>query len=982
MHTGSFNRIISFALCFVMLLGIADNCFKLAVSANEDNETVAEPIEIYAATYEGVLPELPDTVLVTDENGSNYVGVTWENVSADKFVAYDMVAVSGTADGRSVTCYVEVVPGGTVYYLDIGGTTDNKGMKYDSPLYQAVYDLVEKSGLPLYNDKPDQAYSVGSYGHEATSVYYNYDYDADTYSKYVSGIFTANTVGTTLKYYMKLPAGDYKIALGTYDWWPNEGRNANFSITNNKTTEDYGVINYDEAPDMMVFDYTVSQDGIIVLELEENAVESPFLNQKAPLFQFIIVSESNLLDASLTKPDKLYYELGEEFDTTGLSLTAKHGSETVELIDYADITTDFDSSTPGDYIVTVTYRDFSKSFIVTVKDPELVSVEIKSLPDKLEYWVGEDINITGLELTGTYSDGSKTDITSSARLIEYNNNVIGAQEIIIACGGFEVCFTVNFKEITLEGIEVTRKPGKTEYYEGEEFDTTGMLISAVYGDGSTENVTDEIQITGYDPNKLGEQEITVTYLKLFTATFLISVKDLTFYEIEIISEPDRTEYWTGEELDTTGLKVVAYGTNGSEINVSNSVIISGYNTNEEGVQRVVVSYGGKSDDFYVTVFEPTLLGIEIVSLPDKTEYWTGEELDLTGLKITASYNSGSKIDVTEYVQVTGFDSQSEGEQIVTITYGGFNVGFTVNVIVLPVEIESIKVTAVPDKAYYVVGEELDTKGLKVVALYSNGSKLDVTKDAQLTGFDSTKVSQLEITVTYEGLTDSFQIMVNNPSPALNTTDHLAYIEGYEDETVRPEEKMTREEVAMIFYRLMTKDSREYYESYINDFDDVESGRWSNTAISTLTNAGILEGYEDNSFRPEDKIKRAELVKIAVSFEDVTGIEIDINNTQFKDLDENIWYTKYILYAEQYGWLDGYDDGTFRPEISINRAEAIKVINKLLGRGITSEDKLIEGIITYTDNVDKTKWYYYEIIEASNSHIYIIADDQEKWTGLI
>ncbi|MFR3290272.1 MAG: S-layer homology domain-containing protein [Lachnospiraceae bacterium] len=163
---------------------------------------------------------------------------------------------------------------------------------------------------------------------------------------------------------------------------------------------------------------------------------------------------------------------------------------------------------------------------------------------------------------------------------------------------------------------------------------------------------------------------------------------------------------------------------------------------------------------------------------------------------------------------------------------------------------------------------------------------------------------------------------------LNTEDHVAYIIGYEDGTVRPGANITRAEVATIFFRLLTDETRESYWSQSSGFTDVASGAWYNNAVSTLTRAGILDGYEDGSFRPNASITRAEFTKIAVSFFKHAG---GASANPFNDVPDSAWYAEFVKAAAELGLIDGYEDGTFRPNAPITRAEACTIVNRTLGR---------------------------------------------------
>ena len=218
---------------------------------------------------------------------------------------------------------------------------------------------------------------------------------------------------------------------------------------------------------------------------------------------------------------------------------------------------------------------------------------------------------------------------------------------------------------------------------------------------------------------------------------------------------------------------------------------------------------------------------------------------------------------------------------------------------------------------------------------------------------------------------------DNSPVGLNTEDHVAYIIGYEDGTVRPGANITRAEVATIFFRLLTDETRESYWSQSSGFTDVASGAWYNNAVSTLTRAGILDGYEDGSFRPNASITRAEFTKIAVSFFKHVG---GASSTPFSDVPESAWYAEFVKAAAELGLIDGYEDGTFRPNAPITRAEACTIVNRTLGRAPDKDNLLPEHeMLTWPDN-SRDAWYYAQIQEATNSHDYQWLGAIELWTA--
>ena len=222
--------------------------------------------------------------------------------------------------------------------------------------------------------------------------------------------------------------------------------------------------------------------------------------------------------------------------------------------------------------------------------------------------------------------------------------------------------------------------------------------------------------------------------------------------------------------------------------------------------------------------------------------------------------------------------------------------------------------------------------------------------------------------------------VDPDKPELNTEDHYAYIVGYEDGSVQPEGDITRAEVATIFFRLLTDESRNEYWSQTNPYSDVSADDWFNNAVSTLTNAGVLDGYEDGTFKPNGNITRAEFATITARFFEAT---YDGENL-FPDI-EGHWAQDYINEAANAGIVNGYEDGTFRPQQYITRAEAMTMVNRTIDRH-PYEDHLLDDMIVWPDNPE-TAWYYEQVQEATNSHEYTMNTDDEQnpyeiWTKLL
>ena len=171
------------------------------------------------------------------------------------------------------------------------------------------------------------------------------------------------------------------------------------------------------------------------------------------------------------------------------------------------------------------------------------------------------------------------------------------------------------------------------------------------------------------------------------------------------------------------------------------------------------------------------------------------------------------------------------------------------------------------------------------------------------------------------------------------------------------------------------DVRTRYETNDVTYVDVQSGAWYATAVATLSNAGILSGYEDGTFHPDSIITRAEFATIAAKFDttNTTG------SNNFKDITGH-WAAQYIMRANSLGWVSGYPDGTFRPDAAITRAEAMTLTNSVLHRDALTMDSLLDGMVEWPDNPESA-WYYLAVQEATNSHDCIVENGTEKWTAL-
>ena len=218
-----------------------------------------------------------------------------------------------------------------------------------------------------------------------------------------------------------------------------------------------------------------------------------------------------------------------------------------------------------------------------------------------------------------------------------------------------------------------------------------------------------------------------------------------------------------------------------------------------------------------------------------------------------------------------------------------------------------------------------------------------------------------------------------PALTLNTDDHFAFINGYPDGSVQPEGNVTRAETAAILYRIMGDECQSYYKTNSSSYSDVARGDWYNTYVATLENAGVIVDTRTNGkFRPNDAITRAELASMIAQF---AGLE-SASAAKFNDVGSRYWAAEEIAIAAKMGWINGYPDGSFRPDRNVTRAELMAMVNRALGRTPKSAGDLLSGMKTWRDNANVNAWYYLDVQEATNDHTYTKSGTHETWKKLL
>ena len=407
--------------------------------------------------------------------------------------------------------------------------------------------------------------------------------------------------------------------------------------------------------------------------------------------------------------------------------------------------------------------------------------------------------------------------------------------------------------------------------------------------------------------------------------------------------------------------------------------------------------------------EPIVSKIEVTTHP-KLTYTEGETLDLSALQVTVTYDNSSTVilnhDDPGLTFTVGGTRIQHGDQLTVADHHGQVItvthqGLTAQTNALAVTAKQPEPTPTPG-GDTTGGEEIrrdpylrfDSNGgtkfdsidghgeefsINVYDDHKYGAHIPARPGYRFTGWyrdrNLTRRVDEEELLRVRDVTTLFAGWAETSVPSmLNGDDHYAYIQGYSDGSVRPNQSMTRAEAAQMFYTLL----RDKDVPATVTFSDVAADAWYAAAVNTLATLDVVGGVGDNLYEPERAITRAEFTAIVMGFADLgTGRE-----SIFSDVHEQDWFHDVVLGAAQYGWIEGYPDGTFRPYANITRAEVAAVVNRMLGRSADAGyiERHTASLRQFSD-LARSHWAYYDIAEAANGHSYRMNGGTEEWTGL-
>lgn len=579
-----------------------------------------------------------------------------------------------------------------------------------------------------------------------------------------------------------------------------------------------------------------------------------------------------------------------------------------------------------------------------------------------------------VEKTVTRINGSTptTDANGNITTVAYPGDTIEWTITVTNSGNAEGDFTL--KE-TLSGITVKDTAGSPVTLSNNEWRGTvpanDSVIYTVTYTVKASDVTDNGLVNTVTMNGDGEESSDpVPTAQKYTVTY---------------------EYTGTAPTDAPAVPVAAQHEYGAEVTIANVPTLTGYTFHGWTLPEGLTENGGK---FNMPAGDVTITG-----------YWTKNTIptykfdlsDLDTIKVNKEFKS--KYDRSSPTMRFEATATIEKQETYIIVNPGIDNNVTNNGSAVPTKPDYTKVGEATGTVTLKAGKteafdfgknstfQLEQGDYRITVKETNSGDRYVTYDTKpYTRYF--KVSEDGVISAIESITITNEYTKRHsaatPSkPTLNTGDHYAYVMGYPDGTVRPNGSITRAEVSAILFRLLSDKTRDEYFTTVSSFTDVKAGAWYNNSIATLEKAGVIvDTAKGGAFRPNEAITRAELAAMLAQFSDAKPVK----GVKFSDVSAEHWAYEAIAIAAKMGWIEGYPDGTFRPDATITRAEMMTLVNRALERVPSDEDHLLSKrvMLTFPD-CKSGDWFYIAVQEATNSHTYERAatekNGDEQWTAL-
>ena len=422
--------------------------------------------------------------------------------------------------------------------------------------------------------------------------------------------------------------------------------------------------------------------GYTSTKIGKQNVTITYVDDKTYTKDFVVTVKDTISEISLNDKDfKKIYKYGDNLDLSYLSINVKYNSGKAENIPVTTgMISGYNPQKLGDQELTITYNEKSLKTSVTIKD-YIKDIKLTP-PTKNEYKINESLSLAGGSITEVMASGVNGNTISLTKnmVSGFDSTTPGIKKITVTYEGFSKIFEVAVIN-NVNHIEVI-PPTKTNYKYGEDLNLAGSSIKVVMEDGTIRNekITKDM-ITGYEKTTPGQQMITVTYKddkqNTYTGYFSVTVGEDYIKEMKFVS-PTKKQYIIGDTLDLTGgsiTEVYASGKLGNKYNLTKDMV-SGFDSTTPGTKTITVTFKDNTYKYTVNV-EDRLLGVSIKDLPNKTTYKKGESLDLTGATLNVTKDSGVTVVKITKDMVSGYDSNKEGYQVITVNYGGFDNKFGV-----------------------------------------------------------------------------------------------------------------------------------------------------------------------------------------------------------------------------------------------------------------------------------------------------------------
>ena len=429
---------------------------------------------------------------------------------------------------------------------------------------------------------------------------------------------------------------------------------------------------------------------------------------------------------------------------------------------YLSLTADYDGSV-------MTLKSASDKNLFGSDTDFVAGPSVAQKPYRMIWSAADDVYSEGELISLTFTVAAKTSPGTYPVTLKVTECSDEYGDNVTTVGTVKGYVKVRAKTDSVASVSLKKKPSKLTYEVGDTFDPSGMALTAAYTDNMTAEITEGYTCAPTQLTTAGEQKIVVSFGGKTTG-FYVTVKTVNLSSVTLKTKPTKQTYTVGETFDSKGMVLKANYDNGKSVEVTGGYTCTPTKLSTVGQQKIVVTYGGKSTGFYVTVNKvPEIASIAIKTKPTKQVYYAGETFRSAGMKLTVSYDDGSKKEVTSGFTCTPSGKLTTiGQQKIVVTYGGKATGFYVTVNKVP-EVSSVAIKSKPTKQYYIVGESFSSAGMKLTVSYDDGTKKEITSGFTCTPSGKLNtVGQQKIVVSYGGKSTGFYVTVTTAAQAVSS----------------------------------------------------------------------------------------------------------------------------------------------------------------------------------------------------------------------